>query len=95
MTDKEFLLFVRCHALEIEHHGPGSISPLVEDLREALRARGLGPGCHVGLPEKLTGIKIAEWYAGQIVDISDSQAWFAMNTLLNCREKYLPPGDNK
>jgi hypothetical protein len=92
MTDKEFLSFVRAHALEIEHHGPGSISPIVEDLRDALRARGLGPGCWCNLPEKLTGIQTAEWYAGQIVDISDSQGWFAMNTLLNCRDRFLGSG---
>ena len=28
------------------------------------------------------------WYAGQLVDIVDTKSWFAMNSIINCCEKF-------
>lgn len=59
-------------------------------IREALAERGLGPNCHVGKGEQMkTNPEMAvEWYAGQFLSIVDGQSWFAMNSLVNCCNKF-------
>jgi hypothetical protein len=31
-----------------------------------------------------------EWYAGQLLDIYDNKTWFAMNSFINCLDKFCP-----
>jgi len=50
----------------------------------------VAPGIHVG-NTGIEGEAIIEWYAGQILDIVDSKAWYAMNSILNCADKFLGP----
>lgn len=63
-----------------------------ETIREALAERGLGPNCHLGDAGDEGSDRCVEWYAGQFLDIVDNKAWLAMNSLLNCCEKFCPPG---
>jgi hypothetical protein len=64
----------------IEPLGPDDMAPIRAMIAEA----GIEPGMHVGDrtisddPRRL-----AEWWLGQIADIIDREAWFAMNTALH------------
>lgn len=31
-----------------------------------------------------------EWYAGEFVNIVDNELWFAMNSFINCLDKFCP-----
>jgi len=44
---------------------------------------------HVGFTN-FTPVQTMEWYAGQIVDILESESWFAVNSLINLLEKFCP-----
>lgn len=62
-----------------------------EHIREALKAKGLDSGCHVGRSDLDSNPElVVEWYAGQFLDIVDTEAWFAMNGLINCLDKFCP-----
>ena len=43
-----------------------------------------------GLPKERYLVKRTTllWYAGQLVDIVDTKSWFAMNSIINCCEKF-------
>lgn len=71
-----------------------SLDELVEDLRTALAARGLKPGCHVG-EKTWHEEKQIEWYAGQIIAVVDDEAWYAMNALINNLDKFCPAASNE
>jgi hypothetical protein len=76
---------VREVVLTIDKGGPEEAKAEVE------RLRGLIP---VGMPHRgkknMTEQEVIEWYAGEIVDIVDNQAWFAMNSIINCLDKFCP-----
>ena len=38
----------------------------------------------------LTEDETVDWYAGQIVDVLESEAYFAVNSLINCLDKFVP-----
>lgn len=76
----------------IESGGPSEATAAaesVESVRVLLAERGLGPNCHVG-NGALVGDAVVEWYAGQLLDIVDRKAWFAMNSLINGLDKFVP-----
>lgn len=68
---------------QLETTGPGSARAIVEPLRGFVR-----PGVHEGT--KPTGDAVVEWYAGQLLQIVDAESWFAMNSLLNCVDRFVP-----
>lgn len=47
------------------------------------------PNVHVGRTD-MTPDEVVEWYAGQILDIVDEEKWFAVNSWINCRDKFAP-----
>lgn len=67
----------------------------VEFVRTALNERGLDVNCHVGQSEEFLseGEHTLEWYAGQLLDIVDRKAWFAMNSYINALDQYYPDLD--
>lgn len=77
-------LHVREIVERLQHVGPKSVAELVKPLREAV-----SPNVHVGRTD-LTPEETVEWYAGQLLDIVDQRMWFAMNSLLNCVDKFVP-----
>lgn len=67
----------------LEPCGPESARALVEPLRKFV-----APGVHEGTNP--TGEAVVEWYAGQLLRIVDDEKWFAMNSILNCVDKFVP-----
>ena len=68
-----------------------------------LKGLGLYANMHVGDDrfENMLGKKnedlteeermlVLEWYGGSIVDIIEKQGWFAMNSIINCRDNFAP-----
>ena len=50
-----------------------------------------GPGGKVrGRGGELEGDAVVEWYAGQILDICDNRQWFAMNSIINSLDRFVP-----
>jgi hypothetical protein len=80
--------------VKVDACGVGGIAEAVKPLRVALAARGLGPNCHVGIAKKrgypLTPEETVEWYAGSLLDIVDNEAWWCVNSWLNCVDKFAP-----
>jgi hypothetical protein len=44
----------------------------------------------VGYDGEFTEEKTLRWYLGSGISIVDNEAWFAMNSWLNCIEKFVP-----
>lgn len=53
---------------------------------EALKAGGLISGQHIGL----SPLGVIEWYGGQIISILENKTWYAVNSLINCVDKFAP-----
>lgn len=55
----------------------------------AFRAAGAVANCNLGMTHAPEGSDACvAWYAGQFLDIVDNKGWAAMNTWLNCFEKF-------
>jgi hypothetical protein len=54
-----------------------------------LRDLGAVPGIHVGRTD-LTPDETVEWFAGQALEILESESWFAVNSLHNVLDKFVP-----
>ncbi len=69
----------------LDSSGAGSAVEIVAFLREYVTAN-----IHVDLGRKLEPKEAVEWYAGQLLDIVDTKAFFAMNSLLGCLDRHVP-----
>jgi hypothetical protein len=69
---------------DLDRSGTGSAKACVEPLRALVQ-----PNVHVGRKD-LSPEETVEWYAGQILDIVDTEKWFAVNSLINCVDKFAP-----
>ena len=86
MTDLELTTLVRDVVQRIDRMVPGSdFEPLCGRLRDA----GIVPDMHVGRDD-LEGRGVVEWYAGQILDVLEKKRWFAVNSMINCLDKFAP-----
>lgn len=82
---------VRKSIINVQNGDTGEAMQEAQVIREALQAKGLDKGCHVGRSDLDSDPELViEWYAGQFLDIVDSKAWFAMNGLINCLDKFCP-----
>lgn len=88
-SHRELTAIVRTTVNAVENVGPSSVKQLVEPVREALTARGLYANCRMGCTAEKPE-HIVEWYAGQLLDIVDNEAWFAMNSLINALDRFAP-----
>jgi len=89
-VDLRELLRTTAHRIgNIPAHSPELIN-LVGAVRDVLTNRGLGGNCHVGgdFSKDVDGEMTLEWYAGALVDIYDNKAWYAMNSWINCVDKF-------
>lgn len=86
MTDDELCLLVRSVAKEVDKGFPTSMVEAVRPLREA----GISPGMKEGINEQANRRDTLEWYAGQLLDIVEKRSWFAVNSWLNCIDKFAP-----
>jgi len=75
---------VRTVIAQLEVVGPGEAPAIVAPLREYVT-----PGVNVG-KTNMGPDEIVEWYAGQILEIIDDKAWHAVNSLINCLDKFCP-----
>jgi len=83
---------VRRAVLEVSKGGTTNAVILAEEVRTALKELGLEANCHVGKSSDFfkDEDRHVEWYAGQLLDIVDNKSWFAMNSLINCLDKFCP-----
>jgi hypothetical protein len=58
---------------------------VVAELRDLGAVRGIHQG-----KNDLTPDETVEWYAGQTLDILENEAWWAVNTLCNVLDKFVP-----
>lgn len=60
------------------------------EIIERLKAAGAVKNIHVGKNTPFTDDEGVEWYAGQILDILEGKQLFAVNSLINCLDKFCP-----
>jgi len=85
MTDAELAALLQRVAGAIDVAGPREVPALVQPLRDA----GLTPDMHTeGGAREMTNRETLEWYGGAILGIVEQEAWFAVNSWLNCCEKF-------
>lgn len=70
---------------ELDNGGMG----VIESVKNKLTAAGAVRNIHVGKKD-FTSDETVEWYAGQILDILENESWFAVNSLINCVDKFAP-----
>lgn len=73
--------------LELDKGSPETSGSTIEKLRELGAVRGIHQGRTdlEGKPEE-----IVEWYAGQLLDVLENKAFFAVNSIINCLDKFVP-----
>lgn len=65
--------------------GMGSVEGVIASLKELGAVRNQ----HLGKTD-MTPDETVEWYAGQILDVLEERAWFAVNSVINCVDKFCP-----
>ena len=85
MTNKELAELIRAVALVIDNSNEVTIQDAIEPLKNV----GIYANMHVGTPqEHFTPRMVLEWYAGSIIDIVEKQSWFAVNSWINCCDRF-------
>lgn len=82
MTFDQLSTLVREVVGEIDRGNVRSCESAVKRLRDV----GLTANLH--MRSNLSAREILEWYAGQIIETVNVEAWFAMNSIINCCEKF-------
>ena len=86
LNDAELTELVRATVKAIEEMTAASnFGPWLTRLKDA----GIVSGMHVG-GKNLGPRATLEWYAGQIIEVIQSKAWFAVNSLIGCVDKFAP-----
>jgi hypothetical protein len=86
MTNHELTGLVREAIRMLENGGTGAVPRVVTSLQGA----GVIAGTYVGMTD-MTPREILVWYAGQILDVLlDRNKWFAINSIINCVDKFAP-----
>jgi hypothetical protein len=90
MNDGDLAALIRGVVRTTEQGGLSVARRMATRLRQA----GIVAGAHVGDPAFATGAAssrmVAEWYAGQFLYIVEGEQWFAMNSLLNSCDRFVP-----
>lgn len=76
---------VRSYIEEVEQRGISESSSVAKKFESA----GYESGKYVGRND-LNPEEIVVWYVGQFLSIVEDKAWFAMNSLINCLDKFVP-----
>ena len=81
---------VRCTISLLDASDENTAAQAVGKLRLMYASElGLPPRVHEGRRD-MDENETIEWFAGQILDVVDSRAWFAVNSLINCCDKFCP-----
>lgn len=88
MNDDQLRTLIRDIVDKLAKGEPGDAIDLVQPLRDA----GIEPNMKVGLEQEAyeEGRTRMEWYAGQILDVVDSKSWLAVNSIVNCVDRFCP-----
>lgn len=83
MTDDELCKLIRDAASELDSGGVSTLREVADRFRKEIPS---------GFPHRgkteFTRRETLEWYAGELVDIADTNALFAVNSWLNCIDKF-------
>jgi hypothetical protein len=80
-----FKYVVRECIMDLHSGGPAAIGSIVTRLKAAGAVRNI----HLG-KKSFTTDETVEWYAGQILDVLEERQLFAVNSLINCVDKFAP-----
>lgn len=83
MTDDELAEIIRTKAKELDEGTEATLAMVAETFR-AIVPRGQP---HRG-KQNMTRREVLEWYAGELVDIHDRGGLFAVNSWINCADKF-------
>lgn len=86
MSDKQLTELIRKVIKDLDGAKPDKAPQVVAPLRAA----GITPGMHQGAGEFSGGRMTLEWYAGQILEVIDVQAWHCVNSVINVCDKFAP-----
>lgn len=89
MTDAQLTELVRSVAKAVET-GPGQLEAKVKPLRDA----GITAGPYRGEAAKVSPRNTVLWFAGELLDCVDNNSLFAINSWLNCVDKFVPAQDS-
>lgn len=92
LTDRELWELVRSAHAVLNGCNGEDWKQRTEDAVERLRG-AVEKNCHLGATTWCWR-KSIEWYAGQILDIVDERKWFAVNSWINCVDKFAPEPPN-
>lgn len=81
----ELTKLIRTEIQSLDVGGTGVVPSVIENLK----AGGVVRNIHLG-NTNLDALGALEWYGGQILDILEDQSWFAVNSLINCVDKFAP-----
>jgi hypothetical protein len=85
MTDQELAELISNVVTVVDNSNEGTIEEAIKSLIDA----GITANMHVGVPqENFTQRMVLEWYAGSIINIVEKQSWFAVNSWINCCDKF-------
>jgi hypothetical protein len=76
---------VRACIKDLDEGGMGAVDRTIASLKDAGAVRNI----HVG-KDSFSADETEEWYAGQIIDILENKGWHAVNSLINCVDKFAP-----
>lgn len=67
-------------------NGPSMVPAFVAELRELGAVRN----AYVGESMETGDDTCVAWYAGQLLDVLESKSLFAVNSIINCVDKFCP-----
>jgi hypothetical protein len=76
---------VRSCVILLDKGGEEVVSIVIQRLKNA----GAINNIHVGNSD-LDSDQTVEWYAGQILEVLEKEQWFAVNSIINCLDKFCP-----
>lgn len=77
---------VRACIQKLEFSDENCIPEIITRLRKA----GAVTNIHLGKNTPFTDDETVEWYAGQILDVLENNTLLAVNSLINCLDKFCP-----
>lgn len=82
---QELAELIRTVAKNIESASPNNVSLLIQPIRDF----GIESNVHLGRKDMLPkSLEELEWFAGQLLDIVEHKSWFAVNSWINCVDKF-------
>jgi hypothetical protein len=84
MNDNRLSELVRLVVSTLDKTDPDRAKAAIQPLKNA----GLTSGLH--MRKGLNARETLEWYAGQIIDVIDTESWFAVNSIIQCVDEFAP-----